>query len=258
MRVYSWNMFCFNRRPKAVLDFVGTVEADIVCLQEVPKKLLKPLKILFPHSEHTVDSERAIGKKDLTNYNVILSKYPLSKVHAIQHADIAHSLRTKITIRAMSPMGWAKIKNRNALAVTAHTPLGPIQVFNAHLTLASPSHRKAEFANLLTVRTPEIPAIIAGDFNILEHPRIKPLSWFLGASIKESLPSYPERELFEERFKNASLKNPHLGSVTHNFSQSQLDHVLVSESLTITDSGVHPHLNGSDHYPVFVDIHPHS
>jgi endonuclease/exonuclease/phosphatase family metal-dependent hydrolase len=98
---------------------------------------------------------------------------------------------------------------------------------------------------------------MAGDLNIIENPRVKMLNWFLGASVYESLPWYSERARFEKRFLEAKLKNPLRNKITHGFSKSQLDHILVSESLTITDSGVHADRHGSDHSPVYVDLAPH-
>lgn len=252
MRVMSWNMYCFNKRLDEALAFIQSADADVLCIQEVPHTFLPELTKLGMKIAYTVDSEAVKKKEKLKNYNVILSRLPMTGVKEIKFPTINHPQRTKIVIKVMRVAGWTLTKNRNAVVANVKTPRGLVQVFCAHLTLSSPSGRADEFAAILRHRNATLPAVIAGDFNVLEHPRVKPLSWFLGASIEESSPTYPERKLFEGRFKNAQFKNPLKGSVTHNFSKSQLDHVLVSEDLSVTQSVVLPERYGSDHYPVFV------
>jgi endonuclease/exonuclease/phosphatase family metal-dependent hydrolase len=247
-------MFCYNKQHEDVLEFVRTLDADVLCMQEVPASLLAKLEALFPHSAHVVDSERVRGGSEWTNYNVILSKYPLSDVRTVLFDPLPHPLRTHVTIFLMRPLGWAYTYNRSAVAARVKTPTGDVQVFSTHLTLASPASRAQEFAKVLSIRDESCPTVIAGDFNILESWYIKPLCWLFGAHIGESMPWYPERALFEKRFTDAQLINPLKGHVTHRISQSQLDHVLVSHSLTVDTAHVHAELYGSDHNPISVEL----
>lgn len=257
MRVWSWNVYCYNKKPQEVLDFVRSRSSDIVCLQEVPETLLSEIESLFPFSAHAVDSTRIRYEEKLVLYNVILSPYPLSRAEEVHHTDVVHPFRTKMTIRALAREGWSKSTGRNAVTAIADTPIGRIQLFSAHLTLTSPTNRAREFSDLLAHAT-TLPKIIAGDFNIIERPRIKVLNWFLGASLYESLPWFPERAQFEERFENAGLGNPLRGTITHHFSHSQLDHILVPKIYVVDESGVHHNMHGSDHKAVFVEIAPHA
>jgi endonuclease/exonuclease/phosphatase (EEP) superfamily protein YafD len=112
-----------------------------------------------------------------------------------------------------------------------------------------------EFESVL--KNVDAPCIIGGDFNVIEHSLLKPLSWLLGADIREALPWYNERAIWDTIFANAKLVNPLGGRVTHDFSRSQLDHIVVSDTLTATEHVVSPELAGSDHAPVFVEVSPH-
>lgn len=82
---------------------------------------------------------------------------------------------------------------------------------------------------------------------------MKMVNFFLGSKIKEATPWYPERELFEERFKKYGLHNPLRGMTTHKFSRSQLDHILVSEDIVVKNAWVVPEKHGSDHQPVGIE-----
>lgn len=255
MRVMSWNMYCYNRQNDAVVALVRDSGADIFFLQEVPAKLRDTLCGLYPHSHNTVDSERVYGGAELTNYNLILSRYPLSDTRTIPFDPLPLKLRTKLAIFLMWPLGWARTWNRNAAAARAQTPLGDIAVVSAHLTLSSPTLRAQEFKKIMN----EIdePVIVGGDFNVIEFPPLKILSWVLGAHIHEALPWFNERALWDQRFKNEGLVNRLRGTVTHAFSQSQLDHIVVSRSIPVVEQGRLSTLAGSDHAPIFLELGPH-
>lgn len=252
MRVWSWNMYCYNKRHDDVVALVRNSEADIFFLQEVPFALRDTLCALYPFSAYAVDSERVYGGHEWTNYNLILSRYPLTDTRPIPFDPIPLTLRTKLVILTLTPLGWARTWNRNAVRAVAHTDHGAVTVVSAHLTLSAPTLRMREFESVL--KDVHAPCIIGGDFNVIEHPPLKILSWLLGAHVREALPWYNERAIWDTIFTNAKLVNPLGGRVTHDFSRSQLDHIVVSESYTISDSGVFASLAGSDHAPVWVTI----
>lgn len=251
----SWNMYCYNKRHDDVVRFVRESRADVFFLQEVPHPLLPRLTALYPFSAHAVDSERVYGGAGWTNYNVILSRYPLTDTRAIPFDPLPLRLRTKLMILLLWPLGWARTWNRNAVAATADTPLGPVTLVSAHLTLSSPTLRAREFKKI--VSDIDEHAILGGDLNVIEYPPLKILSWLLGSPIRESTPWYDERALFEKRFESAGLQNPLRGRVTHPFSRSQLDHILVTIGLKVTGAGVSEDHAGSDHAPVFLELAPH-
>lgn len=252
MRLYSWNMYCYNKQYDNVLSLVQNAGADVFCVQEVPAPLLDRLCALYPYSHSVIDSERVYGGAELTNYNVILSRLPLTDLHVIPLDPLPLKLRTKFVILLMRPFGWARTWNRNTAVARVATSDGSVTIVSAHLTLSSPTLRAKEFRKILD--SVQGPVIIGGDFNCIEFGPLKILSWLLGARLYESLPWFNERTLWEKRFTDADLVNPLRGSVTHNFSRSQLDHVLVPDTQTVTNFGVLDTLAGSDHAPIYVEL----
>jgi endonuclease/exonuclease/phosphatase family metal-dependent hydrolase len=128
------------------------------------------------------------------------------------------------------------------------------RIFSIHLTLWGPHNRQKEFQAVLGHIEPNRPAVLCGDFNVIEYGPMKILNWLLGAPLRQAMPWYPERDLFEERFSTAKLHNPLRGKVTHPFSRSQLDHILVSEDIKVTHAWVDDERHGSDHCPVGIEI----
>ena len=63
-----------------------------------------------------------------------------------------------------------------------------------------------------------------------------------------------ERTRIEQHFVEHQLTNPFAGGITHPVSQSQLDHILVSSSLSIKNAEILPDRIGSDHHPIHVEI----
>lgn len=254
MRVISWNMYCYNRAHSAVLAFVQHSGADLILLQEVPHTLLTSLLAPYPYQAYVVDSERVYGGHEWTNYNVILSRFPLTDVRTVPFEPIPLPFRTKLAILCMAPLGWARTWNRNAIVARAETPHGSIEVVSAHLTLSRPTLRAQEFEAVMATLAPDVPAIVGGDFNIIERSLVKPLSYLLGADVSESVPWFDERSTFEKRFAERGMQNPLRHQVTHGFARSQLDHILISKSLTVENATVSDELYGSDHAPVSVTV----
>ncbi|HWH07167.1 MAG TPA: endonuclease/exonuclease/phosphatase family protein [Candidatus Paceibacterota bacterium] len=255
MKVYSWNVYCYNKKITQVCNFIQTLDFDVLCLQEVTPGLLEKLKKLPYEIAYHIDVIRLYSpKKEELNYVVILSRHEMIYRGTLQFPDIPFPLHTRIFVRVMSRFGWSLITERGSVYADIRIKDKVARVFSTHLTLWGPGNRAEEFEVLMKFRKPETPTIIGGDFNVIESPPHKIISWLLGSPVREALPWYPERAVFEERFRKHGFKNPHRAQVTHNFSRSQLDHILISKDLKTTRAWVHPDLHGSDHYPVGVEI----
>ncbi len=259
MKIYSWNVLCYNKQIPQVQEFVKELDFDVLCLQEVTAELLEHLKTLSYNLEYHVDVLRmfAEGKKEL-NYVAILSKYPIEEKGTMQFAELGFPIHTKLFIRFMSLFKWSAVTERGAVYIDVRVKGKLLRVFSVHLTLWGPGSRAQEF-ELLASHLPQVAqkdhaSVVCGDFNIIEYGPMKILHWFLGAPLKEATPWYPERALFEGRFKKYGLHNPLRGKVTHKFSRSQLDHILVSEELTVKKAWVVPESHGSDHQPVGLEL----
>lgn len=244
-----------NAELDRAFDFVSKSDFDIFCLQEVPQAFLDRLLTLPCHHAYTIDVERLHGSEYVPIYLVTLSRYPLSNETLVSFPDYwpRLPLRTRLFVHLMKPFHFTRIRNRRGLSVDAALPSGITRFFNLHLILAHPELRLQEFEKAMADHDTSRPAIICGDFNILEASSITILNWLLGGSLRDALLHRRERTSIEERFVAYELANPLRSEITHPLSRSQLDHILVSRSFSIKKATVLPDRVGSDHHPIVVE-----
>jgi endonuclease/exonuclease/phosphatase family metal-dependent hydrolase len=254
MIVYSWNMLFRNPDIDAALAFISKSNFDIFCLQEVPERFLLRLKTLPCSIAISNSTERLFGTGMSRDYNVILSKFPIVQQDEIPFPNYwdALPLRSRIFVRLMRSFHFSKQQNRKALSADIEIGRGKVRVFNIHLYLARPEWRLKDFETALAKSDPSLPMIVCGDFNILESPHISILNWFMGGTLGDAFLHTRERTVMETRFIEYRLDNPLRGQVTHPFSRSQLDHILLSHQLVVKKAEVIPDRYGSDHHPVRV------
>lgn len=255
MKIYSWNVYCYNPRIQEVADTIASLDFDVICLQEVTDELLKLLKALPFHLVSHVDVIRLVrDEKQIRNHVVILSRTPFSNTGTLQFFNFQIPFHTRLFIAGMSLIKWSFVTERGA--VYADIPFNGtlLRVFCVHLTLWGAGRRAKEFEAVMGHVQPGTPTVIAGDFNVVEYPPMKLINWLLGAPLKEGMPWYPERHLFEQRFADAGFVNPLRGTTTHPFSRSQLDHILVSSDICASEPRAYTDRHGSDHQLVSVAI----
>jgi endonuclease/exonuclease/phosphatase family metal-dependent hydrolase len=260
MRIYSWNVLRSNRNLEELYSFIEELDFDVLCLQEVTQEMLERLQKMKFHVAHHVDRYAEVVhffKKNVmeVNYVVILSKHEILKVGQIEFPTLLDTFRSRVFSYFMGLLRkWEAITNLGSVYADIKIQDKVIRIFSVHLALWNPKTREREFNDLVKYLPEKGSAIIAGDFNILEFGPIKILNWLLGGSIREGMPWYPERRLFEERFARVNLQNPLLGKITHKFSRSQLDHILTSKDLHLKNAWVVSDSHGSDHQPVGLDV----
>ncbi|MFA6408299.1 MAG: endonuclease/exonuclease/phosphatase family protein [Candidatus Paceibacterota bacterium] len=258
MKIYSWNMLWSNRKLDRAFEFISKSDFDIFCLQEVPEEFLARLQTIQCHISYRTEVFRLFSSGTIQNFVVILSKHPILAEGDIPFPEYWHMLplRTRLFVRLMRPFGFSKIRNRGAVFADISIPnmQNAIRIYNLHLILAQPAWRLREFEQAMAECDPKRPTIICGDFNILEKPHITPLNWVLGGRVTDALHWSRERTTIEKRFVEHELSNPLRGKVTHPFSHSQLDHILVSHSFSIKNAEVIPSRLGSDHHPILVEV----
>ncbi|MDP1689832.1 MAG: endonuclease/exonuclease/phosphatase family protein [bacterium] len=263
MKIYSWNMLYRNKELDRAFDFIAKSDFDIFCLQEVPEHFLKRLQGL-PFAidsradwmtAYRTDVDRLFRSGTVRNYVVILSRHPIAAQGEIVFPNYWHllPLRARIFVHLMWPFYFSKISNRGGIYADISINGMSVRVFNIHLILAHPEWRIKEFELAMAERDPSRPTIVCGDFNLLETRRVTLLNWLLGGKVSDAFLYKRERTHIERRCIEHQLINPLAGGVTHPFSQSQLDHILVSHSFTIKNAEVLPDRIGSDHHPICVE-----
>ncbi|MBI4079761.1 endonuclease/exonuclease/phosphatase family protein [Candidatus Kaiserbacteria bacterium] len=255
MKIYSWNIFFRNGQLERAFEFIQTLDFDVLCLQEVPEEFLAKLRSLPVHIAFAPDVDRIYPDRMERNYLVILSRHRIvaHSVFALELPD--PPLRTRLVVSAMRIAKWTRIANRHGFYadIAIEGTDMPLRVFCLHLTLAHPEARRKEFETAMREYDPAISTIVCGDFNILDTPFVAPFNWLLGGRMSDALRYQRERTEFEERIATLGLINPLSGQRTHVISR-QLDHILISEGLSIESAHVVAQRIGSDHYPIHVKI----
>jgi endonuclease/exonuclease/phosphatase family metal-dependent hydrolase len=256
MKIYSWNILCRNRELDRAFDFISKSDFDIFCLQEVPEEFLKRLQTLPYHIAFRSERELLYPCGPVHNYVVTLSKDEIVSQGEILFPEYWHflPLRTRLFVMLMPNQLFTKIRNRSALYVDVKTDKQSLRIFNLHLILAQPAWRLKEFEMAMAERDPSRPSIVCGDFNTIEAPHISILNWILGGKVSDAFFHRRERTDINKRFVQHELVNTLAGSITHQLSRSQLDHILVSRSFSIKDAEVLSDRIGSDHHPIFVEV----
>ena len=260
MKIYSWNVLRSNRKLEELCVFIEDLDFDVLCLQEVTEEMLTKFKEMPFEIVYHIDRFAhvvTLRKKEYieVNYAVILSRHPILSHTKIQFPKLSRTFTSRTFEYFMSRIGkWESVSNLGAVCADIKINGIVIRVFSVHLALWNPQTRSNEFAELMKSVSTDSPTIVAGDLNILEYGPIKILNWVLGGSLKEGMPWYSERDLMEIEFKKYRLSNPLLGKITHKFSASQLDHILVTSELNVKSAWVVPNSHGSDHQPIGIEV----
>jgi vancomycin resistance protein VanJ len=228
--VLSYNIELGAAGEAETLDVVGTIDADIVCLQEVT-----------PEAELTLRSTYA-------------ERYPYQLFKPEGGAGgLAALSRFPLEDRGvrLSPRG-----NHPSWHLEAQSPAGPLQLLNVHLrSLFSSgsdplsSYRRVDSDHLAQIELfsngceTEVPTIVLGDFNEEED----------GVAIR----------FLEERGFSNLLPAFRPGQPTWGFNSvgdqlaATLDHILINDRLVPLNAWVE-RLGSSDHMPVAAHLEPSS
>jgi endonuclease/exonuclease/phosphatase family metal-dependent hydrolase len=260
MKIYSWNVLRSNKKVEELCAFIESLDFDVLCLQEVTTEMLErfkkmPYRIAYNIERYSQVMKLSTKAPIITNYAVILTPHEIISEKKIQFPKLLTTFTTNVfSVLLESVQKWESITNLGSIYADIKINGKNIRVFCTHLALWNPQTRAKEFEHVMEYMPEEGEAIICGDFNILEFGPIKILNWMFGGSFAEGMPWYPERKYFEGRFAKRALLNPLRGFITHKFSRSQLDHILVSAGTVVKNAWVVPDAHGSDHQPVGIEI----
>ncbi len=260
IKIYSWNVLYKNKDFKKILEFLQSLDFDIFALQEVPEDFIPQLKKLPYFLSQGVDwnmltTSASNGAPNQINL-VILSRYPIQNETIIPLPNYAQPKRWPLRVRLLQAMGWKHpFSNKSALRVELLLSNAKvIQVFCAHLELFIPETRQREFDEIIQHKKNSMPAIVCGDFNLLELPHITLLNWLAGGRFSDFIFWWRERRVFKKKLSEYSLTNPLRGKMTHPIAFSQIDHILISNDMEVIAKHVLSDTVGSDHHPVMVEV----
>ena len=131
-----------------------------------------------------------------------------------------------------------------------------VQIASTRLSCAvSPADRLASVISLANELDSTVPAIVCGDFNIVDPKLLNILSgWTRGFTLKGYFLN--ERKEFERLIASLGFTNIFKNQSTFltKFPRFQFDHILIPEEAFVTYQHIGKKLFGSDHRMLLVDI----
>lgn len=217
IRVMSFNLLSSNENFSGVIDYIDTVDPDLVLLHEASR----PWEVALGSSELGYEMIRP-RSDDLVFGTLVLVRQ--EEVEAISHGFAADQPRAvELHYR---PIGWPE-----PIQVLSTHPLAPTEARRAALRDAQ-IRFAAEWAD-----SREGAVMVVGDLNVT------PWSW-------------PFRMLTEAGLRNSQIGfglQASFPATSIFLVRVPIDHLLHSEALLVRDRYLGPAL-GSDHFPLVVDI----
>jgi len=245
MKVVTWNVYKDNKKIEQAAQKVKDVNADIVCLQEVPMESLELFTDLYPYHSFAKEmwTERKSGE-EIKILNLILSKHELSDI-AIEDISLGTIYSTARYTKFSSEFISASFIYHGT----------EYQICNAHLRcVAPPSIRIKQLDQILELLDDSKEQIICGDLNTFSWPLINLLVWRrYKYTLREIMTN--GRKLFAKIFTQYGLQNPHIGAWTWKYFPVQYDYILVDKDVQVTGAYRDRKLAGSDHFMLVADLH---
>jgi len=253
MRIVSWNVNSRNKKIKKGIHYILSLSPDVICLQEVPQRILSYLQTLSDYSLSTCfDSKHhKIPQKNI--YVCTLTKQqPMRVTKHTYDNGFSNSLLTKFYTFLLHVE-----EKHMVLVVTLMIHRKKIQIANTRLSCAIGTHDRLQELTTLIQKTkhPTIPTIYCGDFNVVDSKIFNRLTgWIRGFDHFDYL--LDERKAFEALYTKEHLVNIFRGKSTSIINRPllQLDHILVPYSFITIGNGLTRKRYGSDHKMLITDI----
>jgi len=216
LTVVSFNVLAANERYDDVLAFVGSTNADVVFLHE-----------------SSLPWEEAAMESDL-GYEVIKSR------------DDDHIFGTLVLVRGeaeVESFGFTEREPRGVEVIHTTASGRRVALLGIHpvapVTEEASGLRDAQMAFAANwARNQDLPTVVAGDFN--------------AGPWSHSFRSLKDRTGLRDSQRGFGLQ-PSFPASSNIFFRLAIDHLLVSDDVTVVDRRLGPSL-GSDHFPVVVDL----
>lgn len=224
LRLLTYNVNWGGPRPDLAIEIIQRSGADIVCLQETPPQWEGLIRQALA-GEYRFAEFRSSGRRSGGGL-AFLAKTPGTEVAYIP-----------------SDIGWF-----DGWVMAFDTAIGPVQILNVHLHppvsesgsvvvgyLTTRTDRLHEMERFFSARRPELPTLVAGDFNDTEHSRV--LAWLKERDMVNALPEFDRSTAtWEWSYGVLTLKR-------------RMDHIVYSSDLHCCSARV-IHAGASDHFPV--------
>lgn len=249
MKLLNWNVYYRNKEPRRVVQFIDSINADIICLQEVPAKL----------KDELVRGRNYIVKECVDYYRsgadtfllILTKKQPLQAgVYTYFHKP------TKSLLHSYWHFLFELEQNHQSLYVDIEINQKVLRFHNVHLTWdTTPSVRIEQLQSFFSFRNQFPQSVIMGDLNTFSNKFIGVLA-AIPLSYKFEDISIDERKVVDQMVSTAKLQNPYKGVTSWPLIKTgfQMDHILIPEGIEISNVQFLKETYGSDHLPQIVEV----
>lgn len=238
LRVVTWNMHFANRQTAAAIAALRKLNADVICLQEVPAESIEALRVGLGLPYIAIGDDYL--HTGIDTHVVTLSRYPF----ATQMALTNPSQRTRFH------RWFGGREGQQAVATTLHVYGREVRILNVHLPLhVPPSRRLAIVEGYLA--SAEKPDLFCGDFNSCGRPWLAP---FLGAFHNYRAVDFRchEQKRLVRLMQRYGFVNP-FKRRTHAQMPFQLDGIYAAQGSFLHWQGERLRSRlGSDHWPLLL------
>jgi endonuclease/exonuclease/phosphatase family metal-dependent hydrolase len=249
LRVVDWNI---NRgqRLQGIIDFLGSINADILILQEVDlnarrthrlniaEEMARKLEMNYVFGREFEELVQGSNGSPAYHGQATLSKWPISSARLIRFSRQSHFWQPHWFLPNIEPF-QERLGGRIALVAHINVAGSKVVTYNVHLeSRGNDGLRISQLAEVLSDATcddADCPVVVAGDLN-LDASR-GPVALALAnarfqnaVASSGSTPTTPAHGLFEGR--------------------RRIDWAFVRGPLRASSGHIHDGVNASDHYPV--------
>ncbi len=219
MKLLVYNINCRNHDREAVLDAIAAADADVALLQEISQDWHAALegRFAYPHRSVHFDARPAGGL-------AVLSRFPIDEAALIP----------------ATPDGWFPAQRLVVAGVQIlHVHLRPALDERGWATgyISTPPIRLRQIQAYWALVTPEVPTIVAGDYN--EEPAGTTVAFLTAQGLARVVTTGP--------------KTWHYMREGREVLALDIDHVMIDRRLVATDGRVLD-AGTSDHRPIVVTI----
>ncbi len=240
MKVVSWNVFNLAEDLNAFRNFILSVDADVLALQELTVDHLQILETL--NGYRVFQAEDCIEDGVLT-YLGIVTRLPATGHHVITH-NRARAVSPSLQGRRMQ---W--VECLDSQAVTVDVAGQRVRFANVHLSCAvSPRIRMQQLEEAAEHIEGAERALVCGDFNTYAKLPLNLIAgWFFGFRITDMFVDESKRlDAFAHSY---GLDRVFDREITYPRHRLHLDHILARE-LPVRTAHVEVNTHGSDHCPI--------
>ena len=214
--VATFNLLSSNEEYEAVIDWVRSIDADVVFLQEAS----------LPWEEAMTEADLGYRVEVTRDPDLIFGTLVLVRDPDATVTGFGFAIGQPRAVEVDLPMD-----DGSTLTVLGIHPLSPTDEERSALGAA-----QIDWA-LDRLREVGAPVVLAGDFNT--GPWSAPFRRLVGAGLVDSQRGFGLQTTFP--------------ALAHPWMRIAIDHVLISDGVTVVDREVGPPL-GSDHLPVVADL----